>query len=30
MRLHDRNELPKPTAPGFLVVFAYQFLSPLI
>ncbi len=30
LRRHGRNELPKPAAPGFLAVFARQFLSPLI
>lgn len=30
LRRHGRNELPKPEVPGFLSVFAYQFLSPLI
>jgi Ca2+-transporting ATPase len=27
LRQHGRNELPKPKTPGFLLVFAYQFLS---
>ncbi|WP_454856757.1 cation-translocating P-type ATPase [Rhizobium binxianense] len=30
LRRHGRNELPKPQPPGFLPVFARQFLSPLI
>jgi len=30
LRRFGRNELPKSIAPGFLLVFAHQFLSPLI